>query len=77
MTWRATSRRVKGLSRTTSVIMMARSADEEDVRLALNAGAYVVLDRPLAREQVGRPDLFPKRRAAGCGPRLGFGRAPG
>ena len=52
MTWRATSRRVKGLSRTTSVIMMARSADEEDVRLALNAGAYVVLDRPLAREQV-------------------------
>ena len=52
MTWRATSRTVKGLSRTTRVIMMARSVDEQDVRLTLNAGAYVVLDRPLAREQV-------------------------
>ena len=51
MTWRMTLRAIKSASRTTTVIMMTRSAGEEDVRLALNSGSYIVLDRPLTQDQ--------------------------
>ena len=51
MTWRMTLRAMKNASRTTTVIMMTSSADEEDIRFALNSGAYIVLDRPLTQDQ--------------------------
>ena len=51
MTWRMTLRAIKNASRTTTVIMMTRSANQEDVRLALNSGSYIVLDRPLTQDQ--------------------------
>ena len=51
MTWRMTLRAIKSASRTTTVIMMTRSAEEEDVRLALNSGSYIVLERPLTQDQ--------------------------
>lgn len=50
--WRRTFRAVKTASKTTTVIMMARSPDEDDVRYALNAGSYIVLNRPLSRDQL-------------------------
>ncbi|MCH7786979.1 MAG: response regulator [Chloroflexi bacterium] len=52
MTWRKTFRIVKSVAHGTTVIMMARSANEDDIRSALNAGAYVVLERPLSQEQM-------------------------
>ena len=52
MSWRRTLRAVKTASRTTTVLMMARNAEEEDIRVALNAGAYVALDRPLSKQQL-------------------------
>ncbi len=50
--WRRTFRAVKTASKTTTVIMMARSPDEDDLRYALNAGSYIVLNRPLSRDQL-------------------------
>ena len=52
MTWRRTLRTVKSAAHNTTVIMMTRSVDEDDVRNALNAGAYIVLERPLSQEQM-------------------------
>ena len=52
MSWRRTLREVKIASRTTTVLMVTRNAEEEDIRVALNAGAYVALDRPLNRQQL-------------------------
>ena len=52
MNWRGTLRTLKHASRTTSVITLARSADEDDMRLALHAGTYMVMDRPLTPEQL-------------------------
>ncbi len=52
MSWRRTLREVKTASRTTTVLMMTRNAEEEDIRTALNAGAYVALDRPLNKQQL-------------------------
>ena len=52
MTWRKTFRVVKSAAHDTTVIMMARSVDENDVRNALTAGAYIVLERPLSQEQM-------------------------
>ena len=52
MTWRSTFRAIKSLSRTTVVIMITQSADERDIRLALNAGSYIVLTRPVTQRQL-------------------------
>jgi len=52
MTWRKTLRAVKSVAQNTTVIMMTRSVDEDDVRNALHAGAYIVLERPLNKEQM-------------------------
>ena len=52
MGWRRTLREVKSASRTTTVLMVTRNAEEEDIRTALNAGAYVALDRPLSKQQL-------------------------
>ena len=52
MTWRKTFRVVKSAAHDTTVIMMARSVGEDDVRNALTAGAYAVLERPLSQEQM-------------------------
>ena len=51
-TWPRTLRTVKDASRRTTVVVMRRSADEEEIRLALNAGAYIALERPLTRQQL-------------------------
>ena len=45
--WQATLTAVKSASRSTTVIMMSRTANEEDIRIALSSGAYIVLDRPI------------------------------
>ena len=47
LSWRRTFRAVKNASRTTTVIMITRHAREEDIRVALNAGAYAAVERPL------------------------------
>ena len=52
MSWRRTLREVKIASRTTTVLMVTRNAEEEDIRVALNAGAYVALERPLNKQQL-------------------------
>ncbi len=52
MSWRRTLREVKTASRTTTVLMVTRNAEEEDIRVALNAGAYVALERPLNKQQL-------------------------
>lgn len=53
LSWRKTYLTVKNASKTTRVIMITRTASEVDIRLALNAGAYIALDGPLTRDQVG------------------------
>ena len=52
LNWQNTLKTIKQSSRTTRVLMMTRQAPEEDLRSALNAGAYVVLDRPVSQDQV-------------------------
>ena len=52
MTWKKTLKTVKTAARTTTVIMMRQSADENYLRNGLNSGAYAVLDRPLTQEQI-------------------------
>ena len=52
LSWRRTLRAVKNASLTTTVIMITRHAGEEDVRVALNAGAYAALERPLSQQQL-------------------------
>ncbi len=47
LSWRRTLRVVKNASRTTTVIMITRHAGDEDIRVALNAGAYAAVERPL------------------------------
>ena len=50
--WRRTLRISKNASPTTTVIVLAQSATEQDVRSALRAGRYAVLRRPLTQEQI-------------------------
>ena len=50
--WRNTLRTVKNASRTTTVMMITQSAGEEDIRNAMSAGTYLVLDRPITPEQI-------------------------
>lgn len=52
LSWRRTLRAVKNASRTTTVIMITRHAGEEDIRLALNAGAYAAVERPLSKQKL-------------------------
>ena len=52
LSWRRTLRAVKNASRTTTVIMITRHAAEEDIRVALNAGAYAAVERPLSQQQL-------------------------
>ena len=50
--WPGTFQTIKSASRTTTVVMMTRHADEKDVRLAYTAGAFMMLDRPVTSEQL-------------------------
>ncbi len=52
LSWRRTWRAVKTASQTTTVIMITKHAGEEDVRVALNAGAYAAVERPLSQRQL-------------------------
>ena len=52
LSWHRTLRAVKNASRTTTVIMITRHAGEEDIRVALNAGAYAAVKRPLTKQQL-------------------------
>ena len=52
MTWKKTLKTVKSAARTTTIIMMSKSADEDVLRSALSSRAYAVLDRPLTQEQI-------------------------
>lgn len=52
MTWKKTLKTVKSAARTTTIIMMSKSADDDALRSALSSGAYAVLDRPLTQEQI-------------------------
>lgn len=50
--WQNTLTAVKNASRSTTVIMMSRTAGEEDIRIALSSGAYIVLDRPIDQRRM-------------------------
>ena len=52
MNWRRTMLTVKSAARTTTIIAVKESPDEDDMRLALNAGSYVALERPLRQDQL-------------------------
>lgn len=52
MTWKKTLKTVKNAARTTTIIMMSKSSDEDALRSALSSRAYAVLDRPLTQEQI-------------------------
>ena len=52
MNWRRTISTIKNTARTTTIIAVKQSPNEDDVRLALNAGAYAVVDRPLTEKQL-------------------------
>ena len=52
LSWRRTLRAVKNASRTTTIIMITRHAADEDIRVALNAGAYAAVERPLSQQQL-------------------------
>ena len=50
--WQSTLTTVKSASRSTTVIMMSSTANEEDIRVALSSGAYIVLDRPIDQRRM-------------------------
>ena len=50
--WQNTLSLVRKASKSTTIIMIARAPEENDVRTALNAGSYAVLARPITREQL-------------------------
>ena len=50
--WQNTLNMVREASRSTIIIMIARAPGENDVRTALNAGSYAVLERPLTKDQL-------------------------
>ena len=50
--WQKTLNMVREASRSTIIIMIARAPAENDVRTALNAGSYAVLERPLTKDQL-------------------------
>ena len=50
--WQNTLSSVRKASKSTTIIMIAKAPEENDVRTALNAGSYAVLDRPLTQDQL-------------------------
>ena len=50
--WQNTLNLVRHASKSTTIIIIARAPEEDDVRTALNAGSYAVLERPLTRDQL-------------------------
>ncbi len=50
--WQNTLNMVREASRSTTIIVIARAPEENDVRTALNAGSYAVLERPLTKDQL-------------------------
>ena len=50
--WQDTLKAVRNASKSTTIIMIARAPEENDVRTALNAGSYAVLERPLSQDQL-------------------------
>ena len=50
--WQKTLSLVRDASKSTTIIIIARAPEENDVRTALNAGSYAVLERPITREQL-------------------------
>jgi two-component system phosphate regulon response regulator OmpR len=60
MSWRNTLQTLRSASRDTTFVMITRSADEQDIRSALSAGAYVAVARPLSQEQLSHL-ISPKR----------------
>jgi len=52
MSWRSTLTTLKSKSKTTRLVMVTRQVDEAEMRSALTAGAYIVLDRPVSEAKV-------------------------
>lgn len=52
MSWRSTVTTLKSKSPTTRLVMVTRQVDEAEMRSALIAGAYIVLDRPVSEAKV-------------------------
>ena len=50
--WQKTLSLVREASKSTTIIMIAKAPEENDVRTALNAGSYAVLKRPLTQDQM-------------------------
>ena len=60
MSWRSTVTILKSKSRTTRLVMVTRQVDEAEMRSALTAGAYIVLDRPVSEEKVANILALPR-----------------
>lgn len=64
LSWSETVDVIKEMSRSTTVMLITRAADESDLRSALNSGGYAVLDRPISTERLsaiidlGRPGMM-------------------
>ena len=52
MSWRSTLTALKSKSRTTRLVMVTRQVQEAEMRAALTAGAYIVLDRPISETEL-------------------------
>ena len=52
MSWRSTVATLKSKSRTTRLVMVTRQVEEAEMRAALTAGAYIVLDRPITEAEL-------------------------
>jgi DNA-binding response OmpR family regulator len=52
MNWRKTFTTIKNTARTTTILSIKQTPDEDDIRLALNAGSYAVFARPLTSKQL-------------------------
>lgn len=52
LSWRSTVTTLKSKSRTTRLVMVTRQIDEAEMRSALTAGTYIVIDRPVSEAKV-------------------------
>ena len=52
LSWRATMNNLRNITHAASVMMITRTARDTDLRSALSAGGYAVLDRPISPEKL-------------------------
>ena len=60
LSWQATVKDLRKISRSTSVMMITRTARDTDLRSALNAGGYAVLERPISLKKLSDIIALPR-----------------